>query len=1133
MTTSGRRWSRRLAVALAVTGAALASAGPSGADPAVGQAGTDTALPDTDSAMTLEGRGPFDDLEVTVNQTSNLTNQAISVTWSGGEPTVRAGGADFAEHFLQVMQCWSKPGADGPEPENCQFGATDGVYGGRNTGLFGNGGFADDRVISRGDFASYRRGQGVLDEETNWQWLPFESVTGDTIDIQTDPKIQSAAEAGEYWLNPFFSINTTNEIVGGKTRADGTGEELVELHTGQESNGLGCGQTVLRGGVIPDCWLVVVPRGAAVDENADTIDERTWEGNPAVMTSPLAPAAWAHRIEFPLEFNPVSSPCDISAEQRRIVGTELVLRAIRSWQPTLCQTPGLPPFAYTPVPDSSARLQVVNRSVGAPGMAITPRPVAPTVVSPDNPVVYAPIALSGMVIGFNVERIPDSVAAPPEAEELRGVRIAELNLTPRLVAKLLTQSYRTQVEVANADPAAQEDEDEAEQYEWVADNPTQLDHDPDFLQFNEEFEFLEISGGKNFGGLVLSITTSDSARLIWDWIFADSEAAEWLSGEPDEFGMVVNPAYATDPDANRSGVPFGDPIPESFPKSEPFCFQGDPVGAGGRVVPPPLCGTDWLPYANSFREAAQRTRAANDTAKANANSEAVSSDRYWRSDGPQPLGTRATLSLTDSASAVQYGLQMANLSRAGDNGDDRAFIAPDDDGLLAGYEAMVPSDVPAVVTTDPEADAPDAYPLTMLSYALVTPHPIDERARNDYASFIEYAVGDGQEAGFELGELPLGYIELPDELREQARAAAALVRQGGPPVPTTTTVAPATTATTAAPPTTQAPPRSTTTAAPAAVAPSTTTTSRPVASTTTTEAPELGMTPASAVGPLRWALPFLGALALLSLLGALEITKRPRAGRPALDRVPATNAVVVVLTASALAVGLAFTTKPASAQEIVGGDLGIVSPDGDAIDGGGSAVEFDVRLSGAAECPGDSANDDFRVYSYMVPAAVASEDIVWDGLGASPRTSESYDVFRMPLFDTFTNEYAPGPTSDREAPGEPGVITSIPTFSFGVYRQSEMPLGDYRIGIACTRLNELYRYWDTEISITAAEDDPNGFEWQVVGANAAAEEDGGGAPLVPIVVALVVVGLVVVLVALRRRSPGAPTSEPPAPLETR
>lgn len=1116
----------------------------SAAEPEPGDAGTDTSLPLTDSAVTVTGEGEFEDLEVTVNQTEALGNQAISITWTGGVPTVRAGGAAFAEHYLQIMQCWSAPGSGGPVPEQCVFGATDGVFGGRNGGLFPGGSFADDRVIARGDFESFDPADGFLEPSTNWQWMPFRSVAGDQTDAHVDSGFSPSVSDGEYWLNPLFNSITTNEIVGGRTRPDGTGEELFEVLTGKESPGLGCGQARIGDGAnrqVPDCWLVIVPRGAAASENADTIDGSIWEGGPGVMTSPLAPSAWADRIAVPLRFNPVDSPCSLDADQRAVVGSELPLRAVSSWQPVLCGELGLPPYAYAPVSDTGARLQIVSGAFGAPGMAITSRPLNPSAARATNPVAYAPLTLSGLAIGFNIERIPDAETAGPDSELLAGVRVAELNLTPRLVAKLLTQSYQSQLNIAGIEPGAG--------FEWVEGNPRHLDDDPDFLRFNPEFELLRPQNTKNFGGLVLPSGTSDAVRQLWEWVLADPEARAWLDGEPDEFGMAVNPIYATTGTANASGLPFGDPVPETFPKGDPHCYQAPNQGPGGLVQPPILCGTDWLPYAGNLREAAQRTRAANDGARTTLNPEAQTAARVWRVDGPQRLGTRTILSVVDTTTAAQFGLQTAALSRAGDNGDDRQFVEATPETLQAAAAAMVPSAEPAVRLTDPRAVPAGAYPLSTLTYAQVAPLSIDAAAREDYAAFVEYAVGPGQEPGLEVGQLPTGYAPLPADLVAQAQAAAVTIRT----LQSTTTP----------PPTVPAAPGSPGPAAPAGRPASSGVgsppTSGPVAAVnappvvtgavTTPSGDEvaaLATTPILSAGGRRYVLPAIGALALLAVLAALEITKRPRRS----PGPPGAAAAVVVL---AVALGLAAGGADAAHAQVpveegdptpVGApspDLGTLPPDapidagsavvvdanGDPIDGGGSATRFSFAPEEPVACSGDSANEGFLVYSFMVPASVAAADVTYDGTGPTPQVYERYEDFRTPLYDERTTDFSARFTAEQDVRGEPGQIVDIPLLSFGVYRRGELPLGDYRIGMVCTLFAEIDRYWDNEITVYADEDDPEGYAWRVTGDQGAAggtgTTDASGVPAPAVGAVAVVAAIGALAIRNRRRSPALRT----------
>ncbi len=917
--TARRRFTAWVALPLGIiVGASIVVTNAGAADPLAGSQGIDTSLPATDSQVTVNGRGKFADLAITVNQTDNLTNQAVSITWEGGTPTTRGPGT-FAGNYMQIMQCWGDDDgtfADnpGPAPEQCVQGATAGTFGGRDAGGLYPPGFALGRVISRSTWANFDPEVGVLDDRTTNVWLPFRAVDGTEVDIQSDPTYNPSAGGGNFWLNPFFSIITTNEIAAAATGPDGTGAELMQVLTGVQSSGLGCGQRVQPVGDgtrrIPQCWIVVVPRGNPIDENAGTPGEIDADQK-GVTTSPVSPAAWQNRIAIPIGFNPVDSPCSIADEDRRISGTELALGAVTSWQPALCAGGGLPPFTYSAIGDPTARQQFVAGAAGAPGMIAVSRPIAASSVDPADPVVYAPLTLSGLVIGFNVERYP-SPAAPEEAQQLAGVRIADLNLTPRLVAKLLTQSYGAQLEIV-----------ERPDYAWLADNPPHLGQDPDFIQFNPEFAQLLVANSRTFSGLELPAGNSDAARQVWEWVLADPEARAWLDGAPDEWGMRVNPVYATTAAANSNGASFADPVPGSFPKADPFCYQSPPRGIGNSVVPPPLCSTEWMPYARTFADAAQVTRLASDGARIVENPNARAPSEVWTRELPQLIGRRAMLSLTDTASASQYGLQVARLSRAGDNGAGRAFVAPNQQTLTAGVDSFAVGAEPQVLEPSPAATTAGAYPLTVLTYAAIAPLGLDDTARSDYASFIEYAADAGQEPGFEPGQLPGGYASLPLELRIQALFSAVIVRllepaPETPPPPTTTVEPTAPTSSTTVPIATsvvtptqevEAPSAggfpsgsqsgsgssgsssrgSSTAAAPVIEAPAVEEVAVVEETTATVEVEALDevnpeqessvpslITPILAIGRSRYAVPGLGVVALASMLGALEVTKRPR-----------------------------------------------------------------------------------------------------------------------------------------------------------------------------------------------------------------------------------------------------------------
>ncbi len=198
----------------------------------------------------------------------------------------------------------------------------------------------------------------------------------------------------------------------------------------------------------------------------------------------------------------------------------------------------------------------------------------------------------------------------------------------------------------------------------------------------------------------------------------------------------------------------------------------------------------------------------------------------------------------------------------------------------------------------------------------------------------------------------------------------------------------------------------------------------------------------------------------------------------------------------------------------------VVGPSGRPIDGGGSATPFTLRLPDGAACPGDSANDGYRVNSYMVPFDVDPTVVTFDGTGPIPATLGTAGPFRQPLYDVNTHPFVSDQTAEAIAPGEPGPIVNVPAFSFGVFAPGDVPAGRYHVGIACTRLNEIEVVWDAELTVMeAADDEPAGLRW----ATTRAESDAGAGPSAAIALgAAAALGAVVLLGRARRRRPSSP-----------
>jgi hypothetical protein len=663
------------------------------------------------SARTVSGTGPFADLKVTVSRTTNLRNEVVQVSWTGGRPTQ----GNFGVDYLQIMQCWGDA-ATGPDREQCQFG-----------GLTGD---------TRGgaQVASRQVTYDIVDpleplrptQERPLRFVPFRSVTGKT------------TEAG---LSEFFDATTTNEVPFAATRGDGGGVVPFEVQTSVEAPGLGCGNvrstagapaavtgadtgtvTVAATGAPRSCWLVVVPRGN-VEVDGST---RTASSTNQLLSSPLSESNWRQRLVVPLTFAPVGEPCPIGAAERPVLGQESVSEAVASWQPALCADGG-PIFSFAQVPDAVARRQSLG---DAAGLSITTRTPAKEEVPEGRTRVVAPVSLSGLTVAFNIES-QSAFSAPAEVKARDGQRVTELNLTPRLVAKLLTQSYRSGA--ANPDRPGLEK------------NPLDLTRDPDFLRANPAFAALRFVG---IPTILVPAGLSDAGGLLFQWLLADPEAKAFLAGRPDPDGMVVNPAYKGL--SQQDGFPKSDTVCQTFLTSQP-----------------PLCTLDAFPYAGDGHEAA-RAAARGDTLSRSIYDPSLVPAAY-RKTVPQPTGQRAVLALTDTATAVRFGLETARLRNASG-----AFVAPTDAALLAGLGAMK-QQPDGARTPDPTTKAPGAYPLALLSHATTTLEALGAEARKEYAGFLRYAAGPGQTPGTEVGQLPPGYAPLPQPLRAQTLAAAARI----------------------------------------------------------------------------------------------------------------------------------------------------------------------------------------------------------------------------------------------------------------------------------------------------------------------------------------------------------------------
>ncbi|MBK3578391.1 hypothetical protein JHN63_32235 [Streptomyces sp. MBT65] len=553
-----------------------------------------TAAP-ASSAVTVSGRGEFKDMKFTVDQTTHLTSQAVTVSWTGGTPTTFAGTL-FNTDYVQIMQCWGDddgtvPANPGPSRTQCQYGASPTTDRG---GWPGNDYDDSRRVFYSADPTNYGQDNryGAANPNAPGE-VPFKSVDGTVITSNTQN-------------NALFNHNTTNEVDFARSGADGTGKEYVEIQTANEAPHLGCGTPVTTNGVTKprSCWLVIVPQGHLDLDGKPYADQSQVNAG-----SPVSSTNWRNRVAIPLHFNSVGANCPLGAEERPTTGSELIADAMTSWQTALCPTGTV--YGYTELGEPDARAHLMGDRTT--GLAFTTRALGADAgtTAPSGTTTYAPVALSGAVIGFTIERRPEA-GAPDSVERLAGTKVESIDLTPRLVAKLLTESYRNSPwgAVINGTAAAH--------YGWARNNPAGLATDPEFLALNPEFAHLSIAETPSTDtDLLTALGHSDTARALWQWIMSDKEARQFLGGVSDDWGMRVNPYYSTNADVNPAGFVFDPSHTDDYPKSDQWCTI--PPGSGGTYK---QCMIDFHPYVDDMHAGALHTRRADTLWKSSWDSQA-------------------------------------------------------------------------------------------------------------------------------------------------------------------------------------------------------------------------------------------------------------------------------------------------------------------------------------------------------------------------------------------------------------------------------------------------------------------------------------------------------------------------------
>lgn len=732
---------------------------------------------DTSSAVTVTNRqnalepngAPFPDLEVTVSQTRDLVSQGIRVNWKGGTKSERPSSSVGGTNFLQIAQCWGEdPDHPGhPDRRTCQYGGTlsPGSYRDGNTGTAAVA--AEDMKYTEVSEDFFR---------PTYTGIPFVAVNPENIvddrlapadrvvtNLTTNAAGETVQKTGDAYVdlntNQFFTASTTNEVRWAGAGEDGSGSVPFEVQTNLQSTGLGCGTPIEQAhGVVVgrSCWLVIIPRG-----QGDS-------GSPEINRSGLWWDAWEHHLAVKLEFKPLGVRCDIGQAERQLAGSELIADAMASWQPRLCQQEDGVPFILSQGREADAVVKAAGTEPSPLAFTSRPLDVNRAGVGAD-PLAYAPVALSGVAISFAVDRQPHPQNASPEEKARSGLPLPELRLTPRLVAKLLTASY-----VDSLPSGADKSHIGYKSFADPGHNPRTIVQDKEFQAINDPEWSHQIIVGASIADALMPSGRSDLAVHVWEYVMSDAAARAWLNGEPDEYGMVVNPYFSTNPDKNPTGVALALPT-DSFPKADPVekpdTTVSDPANGTG-----PINLVTWRPYTSSYATGAYLVLRG-DGQELGAWDKFAVPPKFGRSVR-ELFGSQRVIGLTTAPAAELYQTATASLLNPAGQ-----YVAPTREGIAAAAAAMTPNGTqPAVqeyaFSSDAVRSAPASYPLAMPVYAALNPEQTDPGLRATYAGLIRYAAGEGQQPGTEIGDLPAGYAPLPDAWADLARSAADAIERG-------------------------------------------------------------------------------------------------------------------------------------------------------------------------------------------------------------------------------------------------------------------------------------------------------------------------------------------------------------------
>jgi hypothetical protein len=527
----------------------------------------------------------------------------------------------------------------------------------------------------------------------------------------------TAAQESQY--GPYNTVYAT-------TSPNGTGVAFIQLLTAQEAPNLGCAAGHA-------CSLIIDAADGGNAGDGDCRDHSEDEGLFEYAAGDFSfggadgICSWRDRIIVPLHFSPTPTDCPVRNSQFNAIGSPMLVRAMTSWETALCSAASPVVIRYDGTQGEPLAREDFTSSPPTADVALTTLPVSGTGGSP-RPFTYAPVAITAESVAFYVDNANS------------GKQDSHLKLDPRLVLKLLTQSYNFANEgCGNGPPPKGLTCDNG-----VDNDPTSLFTDPEFRRLNRNFP--PVSNAYPYEIPNVLSGESDMTTQLTKWIATNKAAKAFANGSFDAWGAHINSWYLGIKLPSSSLSSF-DPFPPIQRQYVPiFPLSGVAQGQVNNQSP----GTQWTPQANGSFAALN----------------------------PEIPGTRSLFGILDQPDAAAYLMPVASLENPAGN-----YVKPTAASMTAALGDMTTAKngiTQSFNFSNTRKKFRDAYPLTMVIYAMVPTGGISKRAATKIAQWLDYIAGQGQKPGYGPGELPPGYLPLTAKMRAQTlKAASEVLSQTG------------------------------------------------------------------------------------------------------------------------------------------------------------------------------------------------------------------------------------------------------------------------------------------------------------------------------------------------------------------